>query len=350
MKFPLSILDLVKYVEGAGVADAFRSTRELAGHAEKWGYKRFWLAEHHGLEGIASAATPLLLGHLAEHTTTIRIGSGGIMLPNHAPLIVAEQFGTLATLYPNRIDLGLGRAPGSDQLTMRAIRRESAGVDVDFGDLLEELCYYFAPATPQQKLKAIPGAGIDVPIWILGSSLYSARLAARLGRPYAFAGHFAPAQMRTALDLYRHEFKPSAHLNKPYTMAGVPVVAADTNERAQFLASSVYQLFLGVIRGKIRAVQPPVVHMDSLWSPGERNAVDSMTRLLVVGDFDRVRCGLQDLVDATGVDELIVTSDVFDHAERLRSFELIAACSDTLVHASDEVARSKHRLSAGLTS
>ena len=324
---PISILDLAKYREGGTPADAFRSSTTLAQAAENFGYRRFWLAEHHNLEGIASAATAVLLGHVAERTRTIRVGSGGIMLPNHSPLVISEQFGTLASLYPDRIDLGLGRAPGSDRLTMQAVRGETHGIETDFGDLIEELVQYFAPARAGQRVKAIPGNGMEIPIWILGSSLYSARLAARLGRPYAFAGHFAPAQMLQAFALYRHEFQPSPYLDKPHTMAGVPVVAAETDEEAEHLATTVYQLFLGVIRGRIRAVQPPVESMNNLWSPQEESAVATMTRILVVGGPNRVRESLQEIVNITGADELIMTSDVYDHAKRLRSFEIIAECA-----------------------
>jgi luciferase family oxidoreductase group 1 len=328
---PLSILDLAKYSPGKTVADAYRATKELAQSAEKWGYHRYWLAEHHNLEGVASAATSLLIGYVAENTKTIRVGSGGIMLPNHAPLIVAEQFGTLATLYPGRIDLGLGRAPGADRLTMHALRRDTGLRGGDFAELLEELLYFFAPAQPGQKLKAIPGAGIDVPIWILGSSLYSAQLAARLGLPYAFAGHFAPALLQEAFALYRAEFKSSRFLGRPYTMAGVPVVAAETDERAKYLATSIYQVFLSLVRGNLQPTPPPVESMDGLWNldrrAEEEAAVNSMVKLLIVGGPEKVRQGLQDLIDFTQADELIITSDQFDSNDRLRSYEIIARVS-----------------------
>ncbi len=318
---PLSILDLAKYSQGQSVGDAFRKSKELAKAAEGWGYKRFWLAEHHNIEGVASAATSVLIGHIAGETNTIRVGSGGIMLPNHPPLVIAEQFGTLATLYPGRIDLGLGRAPGSDQTTAKALRRDPMA-GLDFGSLIEELEIYFRPAEPGQKLRAIPGEGIDVPIWILGSSTYSARLAAQLGRPYAFAGHFAPAAMLEAFEIYRRYFEPSSHLQKPWTMAGVPVVAADTDEEAHFLATSVQQVFLNLIRGQPRPSRPPVHSMS--WSPNEEAAVQSMTRMMVVGSPLTVRAGLQKYIEDTGADELIITSEPYDSDKRLRSFELIA--------------------------
>ncbi len=319
---PLSILDLVIYPHGKSIAEAFRSTKDLAQKAEAWGYKRFWMAEHHNLDGIASAATPLLIGYVAENTQNIRVGSGGIMLPNHAPLIVAEQFGTLETLYPGRIDLGLGRAPGTDRSTMQAIRRDSSP-ERDFDDLIEELLYFFAPAAPQQKVKAIPGAGLRIPLWILGSSLYSARLAARRGLPYAFAGHFAPQAMQEAFSLYRREFRPSAEWAQPHIMVGVPVVAAESDEQADFFATTLYQRFLGVIRGARRPSAKPVETMQGLWSPQEEAIVRGMTQLAVIGGPGKVREGLQNLIDLTQADELIITSDLFEHQDRLRSFEII---------------------------
>jgi luciferase family oxidoreductase group 1 len=318
---PLSVLDLAPYPQGQTIADAFRNARDLAQHAERWGYHRYWVAEHHNIEGIASAATPLLIGNIAEATSRIRVGSGGIMLPNHSPLVVAEQFGTLETLYPRRIDLGLGRAPGTDQTTMRAIRRDVR--EQDFGDEIEELMYYFAPAEPGQKVRAIPGAGMDIPIWILGSSLYSADLAGRTGRPYAFAGHFAPKLMLDAVELYRSRFKPSKYLSEPRVMIGVSVVAADTSERAHFLATTIYQQFLGMVRGQRTQAKPPVASMDAIWSPAEEMAVKSMLSTLIVGDQAEAREGLQKLVDSTGADEIIITSHLFHHDDRLKSYELI---------------------------
>lgn len=335
---PLSILDLAPYPQGKTVADAFQATRDLAQHAEQWGYKRYWIAEHHNIEGIASSATPLLIGHVAERTSTIRVGSGGIMLPNHAPLIVAEQFGTLAALYPDRIDLGLGRAPGADQLTTRALRRDSSISGAEFPELIEELLYYFSPATPGQKLKAIPGAGVNIPIWILGSSLYSAQLAARLGRPYAFAGHFAPAAMLQAFALYRAEFQPSEVLHKPYVMVGVPVVAADTDQRAEYLATTAYQAFLGIIRNARTQALPPVESMQGLWAPHEEAAVKSMLEMLIVGGPQTVREQLQALIDLTQADELMINSHFYDHADRLRSYEILAEVAEIKSEQSPRIA------------
>lgn len=320
----ISVLDLVPYPEGKNISDAFKNTLELSQHAEKLGYLRYWMAEHHNLEGIASAATAVLIGYVAGNTKSIRVGSGGIMLPNHAPLVVAEQFGTLATLYPDRIDLGLGRAPGSDAATMRALRRDHGARGVDFGELIEELVSYTSESQEDQRVKAIPGAGITIPIWILGSSLYSAQLAARLGRPYAFAGHFAPGAMEEAFELYRHQFLPSRYLSKPHTMAGISIIAADTTEHAQFLATSMYQRFVSLVRGGLRPTPPPVKHMDAYWTIQEKMTVESMTRTMIVGDKESVRRGMQNFIDSTQVDELIITSDVYDHKERLKSFEIIA--------------------------
>jgi luciferase family oxidoreductase group 1 len=319
---PISILDLVTYPEGGRIADAFRNSRSLAQAAEAWGYRRYWVAEHHNLEGIASAATVVLMGYLAEATETIRVGSGGIMLPNHAPFIVAEQVGTLESIYPGRIDLGLGRAPGTDPLTMRALRRVSTGADFDVE--VAELVSYFAPVQQGQKVKAIPGAGLDIPIWILGSSTYSAHLAAAIGRPYAFASHFAPGDLMESLEIYRREFRPSAALANPYVMVGVPAFAAESDERAEFLATSMYQRSLGIMRGNRTALLPPVADMEDLWSPGERLAVAERMALMVVGGVERVRSGLQQIVEITGADELIIASDAYDFDDRLRSFEAIA--------------------------
>ena len=320
----ISVLDLARVPSGGTIADAFANTRKTAQHVEQLGFKRFWLAEHHSIDGIASAATSVLIGHVAEHTKTIRVGSGGIMLPNHAPLVIAEQFGTLATLYPGRVDLGLGRAPGSDRETMRAMRKDHQHQSADFGDLIEELLFYFSKPQEGQKVKAIPGAGIDVPLYILGSSLYSAELAARMGRPYAFAGHFAPAEMMRAFEIYRSQFRPSAVLDKPYVMAGIPVIAAETDEKAAFLATSLQQTFLSLIRGERISPRPPVENMEVLWTVREKAAVESMLGLLVTGSVKTVREKLDSFIAKTGADELIMTSDPFDSAERLKSFSLIA--------------------------
>lgn len=320
----LSVLNLASFSEGKTVTDAFVNMVTLAQAAEKWGYKRYWLAEHHNLDGIASAATSVLIGHVAGHTKSIRVGSGGIMLPNHSPYIIAEQFGTLATLYPDRIDLGLGRAPGSDQQTMRAVRGANGSRGEDFPEQIEELLYYFSEASDDQRIRAIPGAGVDVPIWILGSSLFSAKLAAKMGRPYAFAGHFAPAQMVDAFALYRQEFIPSKVLDKPHIMVGAQVVAAETDAKAQYLATSVHQRFLSLIRGKLKPTPPPVMDMNGLWYPEEERAVKSMMSTMIIGGPEKVKEDLNRVVKVLGADEIIVTSDLYDFDERLRSFEIIA--------------------------
>lgn len=320
----LSVLDLAKVPQGQSLAQTYANSKELAQHVERLGYSRFWLAEHHNLEGIASAATAVLIGFIAENTKTIRVGAGGIMLPNHAPLVVAETFGTLESLYPGRIDLGLGRAPGTDQTTMRALRRDLTGGDPQFADLVNELQFYFAPPEHGQKVRAVPGAGLNVPLYILGSSLYGAQLAAHLGRPFAFAGHFAPALMRQAFQAYRSAFRPSEHLKTPYVMLGVPVVAADTDEHAAYLATSIQQAFLGMVRGTRKLSAPPVRNMEAVWTPEEKSAVHSLLGMLVTGSPKKIRSELDQLIDATGVDELIITSDTFENADRLRSYELIA--------------------------
>ncbi|WP_413944631.1 LLM class flavin-dependent oxidoreductase [Bdellovibrio sp. HCB-162] len=319
----LSVLDLAPVAQDKTISDSFKNTLNLAQHVERLGYHRFWLAEHHNLEGIASAATSVLIGYVAGGTSKIRVGSGGIMLPNHAPLVIAEQFGTLATLYPDRIDLGLGRAPGTDGLTMRALRREMTGREAEFSDLVKELQYYFAPVHDGQKVRAIPGAGIPVPLWLLGSSLYSAQLAAELGLPYAFAGHFAPELMMQAIDIYRVGFRPSNVLDKPKVMVGVQVLAADTDEKAHLLGTTVYQRFLGIIRNQRVSLQPPVKSMDGLWGPAEKDLVLSRLRTSVIGNPQKVREGLQKLINKTEADELIIVSDAYDHEDRLRSFEII---------------------------
>ncbi|MES2745314.1 MAG: LLM class flavin-dependent oxidoreductase [Bdellovibrionota bacterium] len=318
-----SVLDLCNYPEGRSIRDAFTASRDLAQHVERLGYERYWLAEHHNLEGIASAATSLLIGYIAENTKTIRVGSGGIMLPNHSPMVIAEQFGTLETLYPGRIDLGLGRAPGTDQVTMRALRRDSGVGGEDFAELIAELSYYFQKAEPGQKLKAIPGEGLNIPLYILGSSLYSARLAALLGRPYAFAGHFAPQMMDDAFALYVREFRPSEHLSEPYKMVGVQVIAAPTDEEANFLSTSLYQRFLSLIRGRLHRSQPPIESMDGLWNPQEEHAVKSMMSVAVIGGPEKVARGLELLKARTGASEFIITSDVFNKNHKERSYELI---------------------------
>jgi luciferase family oxidoreductase group 1 len=321
----LSILDLAPIAEGKSIADSFRNMVDLAQRAEAWGYHRYWLAEHHNLEGIASAATSVLIGHVASATKKIRVGSGGIMLPNHAPLVIAEQFGTLEILYPDRIDLGLGRAPGTDALTMRALRRDHTDKNVDMSEQVQELLYYFAPVQPGQRVRAVPGAGLSVPVWLLGSSLYSAQLAASLGLPYAFAGHFAPDMMMQALDLYRVGFQSSEYLREPYSMVGVQVVAADTSAKAQRLATTNYRRFLGIVRNERIALKPPISpeEMELLWRPGEKELVQRMLRTAVIGGPEEVRTGLAKLVRETGVDELMIVSDAYEHRDRLRSFEIV---------------------------
>ncbi len=320
----ISVLDLAKVTEGQDFKAAFENSKITAQHAEKLGYTRFWLAEHHNIEGVASAATSVLIGYVAENTKTIRVGSGGIMLPNHSPLVIAEQFGTLASLYPDRIDLGLGRAPGTDQATMKAIRGEKAP-PAEFSVLIDELQHYFAPAEPGQKVRAIPGQGIDMPLYILGSSLYSAQLAAMLGRPYSFAGHFAPAMLGRALDIYRSMFKPSKYLSKPYVIIGVPVIGAETDAKAEFISSSLKLAFLNMVRGQRRLGQPPVEDIDSIWTPQEKQFVFSMLGLLVTGGKEKVRAGLDKLIADTNADELMITSDTYNFADRLKSLEVIAA-------------------------
>ena len=319
-----STLDLVPVRADAGPAQSLRNSLDLAQHVEKFGYNRFWVAEHHNMDGIASSATSVLLGYLAGGTSTIRVGAGGVMLPNHAPLVIAEQFGTLASLYPGRIDLGLGRAPGSDQMTARALRRERSGSADDFPDDVEELVRYLGPRTPDQKVIAVPGYGTEVPIWLLGSSLFSAQLAGMRGLPYAFASHFAPRYMHEAIRTYRNHFQPSAVLDKPYVMLGVPLVAADTDEQADYLATSVYQRILALMRGQSLVQRPPVKSMDGLWLPHEREAVGSFLGLAMVGGPEKIRAKLEVLLEQTQADELIFTCDLYEHSDRIRSYELLA--------------------------
>ncbi len=320
---PLSILDLAPIVQGGDAAAAFRNTVAVAQAAERLGYKRFWLAEHHNIPGVASSATAVLIGHVASQTRTLRVGSGGVMLPNHAPLIIAEQFGTLESLYPGRIDLGLGRAPGSDGATQHALRRDPRS-GFEFPALLEELRGFFAPARSGQAVRAIPGAGLDIPIWLLGSSDFSARLAAELGLPFSFAGHFSPEGM-AAMRLYRHLFKPSDTLQKPYAMIGVPVVAADTDARAERLGTTQQLKFLNMVRGNRQPLQPPVDSMDGLWSDWEREAVRQRLAAAIVGGPDTVKHKLEALIAETQADEVMIVSDFYDIEDRLRSFEIVAS-------------------------
>ncbi|MGZ4966266.1 MAG: LLM class flavin-dependent oxidoreductase [Chthoniobacterales bacterium] len=317
-----SILDLSPIVEGGDAAQAFRNTVDLARHAEEWGYHRYWLAEHHNLPGIASAATSLVIGHVAGATKTIRVGAGGIMLPNHAPLVIAEQFGTLESLYPGRIDLGLGRAPGSDQVTARALRRYLGSSGETFPDDLLELQSYFRPAAPNEKLRAVPGAGLDVPLYLLGSSDFSARLAAKLGLPFAFASHFAPEYLHVALKIYRNEFKPSAQLQKPHTMIGVGLFAADTDREAQRLATSAQLMFLNLVRGRPSELPPPIETMNGQWSPAERGAVEERMRYALIGSAATIRTRFEEILEETAADEIIATAQIFNHTARLRSFEI----------------------------
>ena len=316
---PLSVLDLVTYPEGGTVPKAIENSRELARHAERLGYRRYWVAEHHNLEGVASSATVVLMGYIAAATQSMRIGSGGIMLPNHAPLVVAEQIGTLEAMYPGRIDLGLGRAPGTDPRTMRALRRGTQ--EEDFGVQIQELESYFAPPAPGQTVRAIPGMDTKVPVYILGSSLYSAHLAAKIGRPYAFASHFAPGDLPEALDIYRNEFQPSPELAEPYAMVGVPAFAAPTDEEAQFLATSMVQRALSIFRGQRKPIPPPVERME--WTQAEQMLVAERMSIMVVGGPQRIAEGLQRIIDGTEADELIIVSDAFRHEDRMRSYEIV---------------------------
>ena len=325
-----SILDLATVKENGAIADSFRDSLDLAQHAETWGFTRYWLAEHHNMAGIASAATSVLIGHIAGGTSTIRVGSGGIMLPNHAPLVIAEQFGTLETLYPGRIDLGLGRAPGTDSATVRALRRDPFTSGRDFPEDVRELLALLGPAKPGQTIRAVPGSNTNVPVWLLGSSTFSAQLAASLGLPFAFASHFAPQQLGEAIALYRQLFQPSPYLQKPYAMAGVPIVAADTEAQARRLATSVILRVSKLIRGEPFLLAPPVDSLDGLLSNDESLMVQSKLGALIVGDAERVRAGIEAFVEATGVDEIIFTSEAYLHADRLRSFEIVASVMRSL--------------------
>jgi luciferase family oxidoreductase group 1 len=325
---PFSVLDLAPIPVGADAAQAFRNTVDLAQHAERWGYRRYWLAEHHNMPGIASAATAVVIGHVAGSTKTIRVGSGGIMLPNHAPLVIAEQFGTLASLYPGRIDLGLGRAPRPHQATARALRRDLLGSADAFPDDVAELLHYFAEPAPGQRVHAVPGAGLDVPIWLLGSSLFSAQLAAMLGLPFAFASHFAPDYLLRALELYRAQYRPSAAWPKPYAMVGVNVFAADTDDEARRLFTSLQQQFINRRRGISGKLPAPVDALDA--SELELANVAHALSFAAIGARDTVREQLRERIALTGADELIITAQIHDHAARLRSYELAAQVRDEL--------------------
>jgi len=331
---PLSILDLAPVPEGATPGDALRNSIDLARHADRLGYVRYWLAEHHNMVGIASAATAVVIGQVAAATSRIRVGSGGIMLPNHAPMVIAEQFGTLAELFPGRIDLGLGRAPGTDQRTLRALRVDPMDAE-DFPRDVQEVQAFLAAPEPGQTLRAVPGAGTNVPLWILGSSLYGAQLAAMLGLPYAFASHFAPDALLPALKTYREGFRPSAQLQRSHAMAGLNVVAAETDAEARFLFTSAQQRAVGMVRGQRGLLPPPIADIESYWSPAEKSHASRMLACSVVGSRETVRRGLDSFLAETGVDEVMVASAIFDHAARLRSYAIL-----------DEVARGDGRLAA----
>ena len=327
-----SVLDLAPVKMGGTIADSFGESLTLARHAEAWGYRRYWLAEHHNMAGIASAATAVLIGHVAGGTSTIRVGSGGIMLPNHPPLVIAEQFGTLETLYPGRIDLGLGRAPGSDGVTARALRRRFEAED-DFPRQVEELLGLLGPATEGQLVRAVPGTGTNVPVWLLGSSTYSAQLAAKMGLPFAFAAHFAPQDLMEALRLYRSGFQPSVWHSRPYTLVCVPVVAADTDEEARRLATSMQQAFLNLVRGKPSLLPPPVDSMDGRWSAPERELIQMRLAEAITGSSERVEHELAALIARTQPDEIMVSANIYDAAARLRSYELVASAFSRLRYA-----------------
>ncbi len=322
---PFSVLDLAPVLAGSDAAQSFRNTVDLAQHAEAWGYQRYWLAEHHNMPGIASAATAVLIGHVAGATSSIRVGSGGVMLPNHAPLVIAEQFGTLESLYPGRIDLGLGRAPGTDPATMRALRRHHGRDSGDsFPQDVQELQRYLGEAQEGQSVNAWPGSGLKVPLWLLGSSLFSAHLAAELGLPFAFAAHFAPDYLQAALTAYRRNFKPSAQLESPYAMPCISVFAAETDAEAERLFSSLKQQFVNLRRGRPGKLQPPLDDGLTLWSEAEIAGVNHALSLAIVGSPTTVRAGLERFIAATAADELMITAQIFDHAARLRSYEIVA--------------------------
>lgn len=327
---PISVLDLAPILEGSDATQALRNTLDLARHAEAWGYRRFWLAEHHSMPGIASAATSVLIGYVAGGTSTIRVGAGGIMLPNHSPLVIAEQFGTLESLYPGRVDLGLGRAPGSDPVTARALRRDLSTDPDEFPRDVAELMAYFQPAAPGQVVRAIPGEGLAVPIWILGSSLFGAQLAAAFGLPYAFASHFAPTHMMQAIQLYRERFRPSPQLERPYVMLGYNVFAADSDEEGQLLATSMQQAFVDLRRGQPTALKPPVAGYAENLSPPDAALLSQVLSYSAIGSPDTVRRALHAFIERTGADELILVSQIYDHAARLRSHRIAAEVLEAL--------------------
>jgi luciferase family oxidoreductase group 1 len=322
---PFSVLDLCPIIEGGTAADAFRNSLDLAQHAEAWGYRRFWVAEHHNMPGIASAATSVVMAHIAGGTKSIRVGSGGVMLPNHSPLVIAEQFGTLGSLFPGRIDLGLGRAPGADMTTARALRRDSLNTSDRYPEDVEELQAFFRPAQPGQPIRAVPGAGVEVPLWLLGSSLFSAQMAADFGLPFAFAAHFAPADLVPALAVYRRAFRPSHQLGEPYAMVGLSVVAAETDAEARRLFTSQQQSFLALRRGTPGQLKPPVDSIDTQCTPAERAMLDQVLSSAIVGSPATVRRGLDAFIAEIQPDELMITANIYDHAARLKSFELISS-------------------------
>jgi luciferase family oxidoreductase group 1 len=324
---PFSVLDLAPIAQGSDVAS--RNTVDLAQHAERWGYNRYWLAEHHGMPGIASAATSVLIGHVAGKTETIRVGAGGIMLPNHSPLVIAEQFGTLEALYPGRIDLGLGRAPGSDQITARALRRNLTSDADEFPRDVVELMDFMSEQ-PQQRVRAVPGTGLKVPVWILGSSLFGAQLAAMLGLPFAFASHFAPAQMMQAIDIYRSTFEPSAQLRKPHVMLGFNVFAADTDEEAAVLATSMQQAFVNLRSGRPSQLPPPLPGYYESVGPAERALLDGVLACTAIGSPNTVRAAMKAFIERTGADELMIASQMHGHQHRRRSYELTAGVRESL--------------------
>ena len=320
---PLSVLDLSPVIQGGTISESFANSVGLAQHAEKLGYNRFWLAEHHNMPGIASAATSVLIGHVAGQTSKIRVGSGGVMLPNHAPLVIAEHFGTLEALYPGRIDLGLGRAPGTDRVTSRALGRESGSAE-SFPQNVQELIAYLGDPVEGQPVKAVPGAGAKVPVWLLGSSTFSAQLAAWLGLPFAFAAHFAPKLLHEALRIYRADFRPSAEWPEPYAMVGVPVIAADTDEQAHYLSTSSQQMILNIVRNRRSTVPPPVETMEGRWTLQEQAEVRQFFGAAIIGGPDTVKSQLEEFVAATQADELIIHSQFYGHEDRLRSYEIVS--------------------------
>lgn len=323
-EIPLSVLDLAPIIEGGTASDAFRNSIELIQLAERLGYRRYWVAEHHNMPGIASSATSVLIARLAGETSTIRVGAGGIMLPNHAPLVIAEQFGTLEAMFPGRIDLGLGRAPGSDRMTAHALRRRLDSNGDDFPELLQELHFFLKEPLERQSVQAVPGGGANIPIWLLGSSDFSARLAAQLGLPFSFAAHFSPDNVLPALAIYRRNFQASAVLAEPYAMVAVNVFAAETSSEAQRLATSQHQSFLNLVRGRPGKIQPPVDDMEAIWSPEEKAMVQSRLAGSIIGDAGKVKEELEAFVERTAADEIMVNAIIFDHTARLRSYEIVA--------------------------